>query len=478
MENFTSLSLLAGMNRVRDRIYWGELEPKRGEISASNHYDTSLEIQAAAGLQVLDVNHASPPWANPDGRRFPLDLRDAYNFYRAMAKRWEGKLAAFEPWNEADIAMFGGHTGDEMASLQKAAYWGLKSGNPKLTVCQNVFAIPRVATLRNFNDNHAWPYFDTFNLHHYEQFSEYPRVHRDYLSAAAGRPWWATECNVTVHWSGDEKQQEPSPENLRIQSERVARIYAEDIYYGASAVFYFMLPHYVEGPQQYGVLHKDLSPRPAYLAVAAAGRLLADAKSIGRLKDADGVLFTAKPDGKGADVLVAWSETEKDITLPKPPQACFDHLGRALKVSGTTVKVGQAPVYVILAKDSRPEITLPPKREEWYLGKPSPIVLQALPPEKDIVLNKSAYHKATNELSEVPVFLYNFGDKPAKGKFTVTAPEHWTSEFPEEVEIAPGDRKQLTLKLKDAGEWPIARVQIKGDFGPAGKSFLALRFAP
>ncbi len=478
MEKTASLCQLAGMNRVRDRIYWGELEPKRGEITASNRYDASLEIQAAAGMQVLNVNHASAAWANPNGKRFPPDLRDIHNFYRAMAKRWQGKLEAFEPWNEADIDMFGGHTGNEMASLQKAAYWGLKEGNPKLTICQNVFALPRVSTLRNFNDNHAWPYFDTFNLHHYEQFSEYPRVHRDYLSVSAGRPWWSTECNVTVDWSGDENLREPSPEDLLIQSERVARVYAEDIYYGAQAVFYFMLPHYVEGTKQYGVLHKDLSPRPAYLAIAAAGRLLADAKAVGRLKDADGVLMTAKPDGKEADVLVAWSETEKEIKLPKPPQACFDHLGRTMQVNGNTLRVGRAPIYVILSENGRPEFTPPPKPTEWFLGKPSKIVLQALPPEKDIIIKKSAYHRATNVVSETPVFIYNFGTKPAKGKMVVTAPDHWTSEFPADVEIGPGERKELILKLKDAGEWPMARVQIKGDFGADGKTFLALRFAP
>ena len=75
---------------------------------------------------------------------------------------------AFEPWNEADIPMFGGHTGSEMASLQKAAYLGLKAGNPKVIACLNVFALHRAATLRDLHENAAWPYFDTFNLHHYE----------------------------------------------------------------------------------------------------------------------------------------------------------------------------------------------------------------------------------------------------------------------------------------------------------------------
>src|ERR1051325_10259022 len=126
MAGVVNLCTLAGLNRVRDRLSWGEMEPTRGTFAASNRYDWSAEAQAAAGLQILQVNHHSPAWANPNGKRFPLDLRDCYEFYRAMAQRWHGRVLAFEPWNEADIDMFGGHTGSEMASLQKADYLGLQ----------------------------------------------------------------------------------------------------------------------------------------------------------------------------------------------------------------------------------------------------------------------------------------------------------------------------------------------------------------
>lgn len=233
-----SLCQLAGMNRVRDRVFWAEMEPKRGEYSAPNRNDKSVELQTAAGLQVLDVNHASPPWANSNGRRMPLDLRDAYNGYRELARRWHGKISAFEPWNEGDIIDFGGHTGDEMASLQKAAYLGLKLGNPTLTVCDNVFAIHRQTTLRNFNDNRAWPYFDKFDLHHYEPLMNYPKVYADFREVSAGRPLWVTECSWTVDWSGDEQLKELTTENAHIQSERLVKTYVESLHEGAEAIFF------------------------------------------------------------------------------------------------------------------------------------------------------------------------------------------------------------------------------------------------
>ena len=87
-----NLCALAGINWVRDRLLWPEIEPKRGEFAPSTRYDASAQAQVAAGLQVLQVGHASAPWANPNTKRFPPDLRDIYQFYREMARRWQGQV--------------------------------------------------------------------------------------------------------------------------------------------------------------------------------------------------------------------------------------------------------------------------------------------------------------------------------------------------------------------------------------------------
>ena len=88
MADASSLCALAGVNWVRDRLTWGQMEPKRDQFSGTNRYDFSARAQAGAGLRVLQVNHSSPSWANPQTKRFPLDLRDAYRFHRELAQRW------------------------------------------------------------------------------------------------------------------------------------------------------------------------------------------------------------------------------------------------------------------------------------------------------------------------------------------------------------------------------------------------------
>ena len=484
MASVANLCVLAGMNRVRDRLSWEAMEPKRGEfITTSNQYDYSAQVQAAAGLQILQVNHLSPSWANPVAKRFPPDLRDVFAFYRAMAQRWRGPVAAFEPWNEADISMFGGHTGSEMATLQKAAYLGLKAGNSSVVACLNVFAIHRAATLHDFDRNEAWPYFDTFNLHHYETLQKYPQLYADFRAVSAGKPLWVSECSVHVKWSGDAREQELSEEDARLQSERLTKTYSLAIYQGAAAVFYFMLPHYTEGQLQYGVLHRDLTPRPAFLALGAVGRLLAGAEPIGRVEIGDqagqAYFFRAEPDGQPADVAVVWARNEQDFSLPAEPRACLDHLGRAVPVTGKAIKVGQAPLYLLFEKGAHPPTLPPPKRAKILSGKPGSLVLQALLPEPDTVLEKSAYRIPAGQKKTIPLFLYNFGGEPAQGTLNATAPSDWTVELQREARTEPGGRTQVPMALKFSGRKTPAEadIRITGDFGAGGQPVLSMHLA-
>jgi hypothetical protein len=485
MGDVANLCQLAGINRVRDRLLWEVMEPKRGQfVEAPNQYDFSAQIQQGAGLQILQVGHVSASWANPNTKRFPPDLRDIYNFYREMARRWQGKVGAFEPWNEADIIEFGGHTGSEMASLQKAAYLGLKAGNSNVTACLNVFAIRRAATLSNFGANQAWPYFDTYNLHHYEPLSNYPSLYADHRAVSGGKPMWVSECSVHIKWRGDENLKELGDDDLRLQSERLTKTYVLAIHEGVQAVFYFMLPHYTERWLQYGLLRPDLTPRPGYVALAAVGRLLADAQPLGRINakndSIEGHLFRAKPDGQPADVLVIWADSDAAYELAAPPKACFDHLGRSLNITNNILHLGHAPIYAVLAEGARPSLIPPPKRAKLLTGKPGEVVLQAFLPEEDAVLQKSAYKIQPGATKTVPIFLYNFGPKAARGRMKTVVPKGWKVEFSTKTEILPGDRKEVGLMLTSpAGkEFSEAEVGIRGDFGKAGEPVLALRFIP
>ncbi len=482
MDAAANLCALAGVNWVRDRLAWGQMEPRRGQFAGPNRYDASARAQSAAGLQVLQVNHSSPAWANPNHKRFPLDLRDAYRFYRAMAKRWQGQVLAFEPWNEADITVFGGHPGSEMAALQKAAYLGLKAGNPNVIACLNVFAAHRQAQLEDLRDNAAWPYFDTFDLHHYAPFEQYPDLYAAFRAVSAGKPLWVTECARPVKWSGDDQLKEPSDADLHVQAERVAKTFALSIHEGSQATFYFLLPHYSEGQTQFGLLRPDLTPRPGFVALAAVGRLMADAKPLGRLQEAASgqvYLFHVQADGRPRELLVAWDDQQRsELALPVTPEAVFNHLGREI-AKRDRLSLSSAPVFALLPEGTAKQLgqLTRPAPPQKLSGKPSSIVLQSLWPEERVVLNKSAYQLAGPAPETIPVWIYNFGPTQVDGHLNVTSPQGWQVTLPNTVQLAPDERKEVALQVdaSNAAGKLVQTVRITGDFGPAGHPVLSLR---
>lgn len=517
MPAVANLCALAGVNWVRDRLSWAHMEPQRGQWVKTNQYDASARAQAGAGLRVLQVAHLSPKWANPDTKRFPLDLRDAFNFWQAMARRWRRQVQAFEPWNEADITMFGGHTGSEMASLQKAAYLGLKAGAPEAIACLNVLAHANPGHLADLHANAAWPYFDTYNFHHYEPFDRYPRLYAEHRAVSAGRPLWVTECALPVKWAGDPQLKEPTDADLRVQAERVAKTFACALQEGPAAVFYFLLPHYVEGQTQFGLLRPDLTPRPGYVALAAVGRWLADAKPLGRLSPASpqvrAFVFEARPDGRRRAVMVGWTTNgQAELRLPSAPEAVLDHLGRPLPTAAT-LQLSSAPVFAVLPRSAARQLKLepPPQPAPRLKGVASPLVLQALWPKEQVVLKESAYGIRTGTLARMPLYLYNLGARPAQGRLSVIGPADWKlalEEVPEQPStqatraetestepsqrfergsetlevppLQPQERKALRLVvLCPASSRPnLATVEVKGDFGAGGRPLLSLRLRP
>jgi hypothetical protein len=484
MREPVNLCTLAGVNWVRDRLSWPELEPERGQWSRETRYDWAVEAQHQAGLHVLEVNHIAPKWANPNPKRFPTDLRDIYNFEREIARRWRGQVQAFEPWNEADIQVFGGHTGSEMASLQKAAFFALKAGNPEVIACMNVFAIRRASTLADFQANETWPYFDTFNLHHYEPLENYPSLYADFRAVSGGKPMWTTECSVRVNWQGDPVLKELSWSDQMAQAERLTKTYALALHEGVAEVFYFMLPHYSEGQVQYGLLRADLTPRPGYVALAAVGRLLAHARPLGRLQipnqTARGYVFQAKPDGRNMRVLVAWADSECAIRLPSKAKACFDHLGRPIAAEGLNLKLSRAPVYVLWSGGTRLPVMPPPASARMLQGKPCPLVLQVSMSEADSDIKRSAYRFGDSETRTISLFAYNFSKKPIRGQLAIAVPKRWKAKLPEQISVTPGERKELALELTRS-EWlqgKAATIKIIGNFGTAGQAVLAFRLVP
>lgn len=460
-----TLCRLAGVKWVRDRSSWPELETARGVWAPEGRYERGMRIEHEMELKVLQVNHISPAWASSNQARFPEDLQVVFEFYKGLAARWKGLADAFEPWNEPDIELFGGHTGCEIASFQKAAYLGLKAGNPEQLVCGTVFAIDRPETLDEFGANRATPYFDRYDLHHYIALPAYTRAYGRHRAVSGGRPLWTTEFNLPVNWA-DEATKEPTDEQQRVQGYRVGKVFAQALFEGLKKAFYFILGHYVEHNLQYGLVHNDLTPRPAYVAFAAVGRLLNGAEPIGRVDLGDeklkAYLFRTQVDGAERETLVAWSETNPMTVDIRETKAMYDYLGREL-VRGGKVELTRATLFMVLLPGGSKDLKIepPPAKVSWQDGIACPIVLQLIG-KGDAAL--SAFR--LNDAHELKLVAYNFGDQAARG--ALSAAGATVDGGP--MEIEPGRRQERTIKVDNADS-----VTVRLDLGGLGQAVVSAR---
>lgn len=501
-DGFAYLAALAGVNWIRDRMSWAgfqrEPDPPFGGPENTT-YDSAATIQTRYGLKVLQVFHDIPGWAADkelDGenrsRRFPRDLRDLYKFCKAMAQRYKGRVLAWEPWNEANITMFGGHTIDEMCTHQKAAYLGYKAGDPDLTVCWNVYAGAGTPLhTKGVLENQAWPYFETYNIHSYQKPDDYLTQFAPAREAACGRPIWITECGVRAMAKTGGPWSELSQEDEIKQAEFIAHSYASSLFAGANRHFFFILGNFNERGVQFGLLRNDQTPRPGYVAIAAVGRLLAGARCLGRWipKENPGVriyAFQGRAEGQLCDLLVIWSEKTTTLSLPEslPIEAVYDYLGRPLDKK-IPDKIDSASVFVQLPKDTARKLPLEPPLHSsaFRTGEASPIVLQLQMHQNYTNLDRQAHSIPLDKETTLNLFAYNFSDKAVSGTITVEnapgcklVPDRW------EITLEPMERKSLpanvTINASGSDTANDGWIKLRGDFADAGQPVLAFRLVP
>jgi hypothetical protein len=508
-QRLASLAALAGVNWIRDRLKWRELQPSPDTFTnTETTYDSAARIQTDSGLKTLQVFHMTPDWAwnttldgnHPSGR-FARDLRHVYRFCEAMARRFKGRVLAWEPWNEANVSTFGGHTVDEICSFQKAAYMGFKAGDPTTTVCSNVYTtVPTPRHTQGVLDNEMWSYFDTYNIHTYEWAHDYAKLWVPARAAACGKPIWVTEADRGIKYVGPEPWCELSPKDEIRKAQYMAQSYACALYAGCERYFHFVLGHYYEhNGVQFGLLRKDMTPRPAYVALATLGRLLAGARCLGRWdmaghEDAYVIAFRAYPDGHQRDVLVAWAEKKGDwpqrgktvipFALPGSwkVEQHFDYLGRRLNELPSEL-TGEA-LFIVLPAGQTNEVELTSvTRSEPREDKVCPVVLQIQMPRAASMKVEplpwsQGYEYRINPHTpcRLKLFAYNFKNESVKGVIRIQdKPAGWAVDQESWcLSIDPMQRKAFEMSLTiPAGQ--AGTLRLTGHFGPAGKPALAFR---
>jgi hypothetical protein len=144
--------------------------------------DNAVNLAYNRGFFILAVITSTPPWAavssNGNAYNRPANATDYANFCRAVATRYNGKIDAYEIWNEPNARSFFAPNPDPVfyTSMVKAGYTAIKSVNSAITVVAGALGpVPNSDGLIDANTFLAGMYqngvkgsFDALSFHPYD----------------------------------------------------------------------------------------------------------------------------------------------------------------------------------------------------------------------------------------------------------------------------------------------------------------------
>jgi len=131
----------AGFSWVKQRFEWRYIERTRKNAWEWQEADRIVDAVNKAGLGMVVRLDNQPEWARGD-RLFPRSgppdrVQDWEDFAGAVAERYRGKIAAYEIWNEPNLAREWGDARPSPAAyveLLKAGYTAIKKKDPNALV--------------------------------------------------------------------------------------------------------------------------------------------------------------------------------------------------------------------------------------------------------------------------------------------------------------------------------------------------------
>ena len=283
----------SGATWLRIDVSWRGFETAKGTYDSGllTKLDYIVSQGAARGIKVAPVVLAVPDWANGNKGTWapPTNDQDFADFMRFMAARYSGKITYWELGNEVNETGFWNVARSaspaRYTAFLKKGYEGTKLGNPNAKVITAGLAGADFGYLKEMYAAGAKGYFDIVGVHPYTNG-------RSPYAEDADHPGWAYggmnnmksvmdsygDSNKTM-WATELGWQTSTVGNHVTQSVQGQYIY--DSYKRLYEAFPFVETIFVYGLRNdgtdlnaaidnYGLLNRDFSQRPAYAAFRRA----------------------------------------------------------------------------------------------------------------------------------------------------------------------------------------------------------------
>ncbi len=119
------------------QLSWYQIETEKG-VYRWDKIDGAVDAMYKAGIHIILHPVHSPPWAWGGGDKitYPKDPADFGRFLSLAAQRYKGKVAAYQIWNEPNLAQEAGKymVASRYAAILKEGYKAVKAADPNAAV--------------------------------------------------------------------------------------------------------------------------------------------------------------------------------------------------------------------------------------------------------------------------------------------------------------------------------------------------------
>jgi hypothetical protein len=284
----------ANVKWVRVDMGWASFQESSRSSYTQYHVDKAdwiVNQARARGINVLGMLWRTPDWANNGAGTAtpPSDPDDYGRIARWAAEHFKGRVAAWEVWNEPNLDYFFNGTPADYVKLLKASYSQFKAGDPNTKVVLGGPSYNDTDWLEKVYAAGAQGYFDVMATHPYQGVADAAPEKRDdgtiwTLSHVAAvrdlmqkngdgdKKIWFTEFGWSSHANqGNEPnwRRGVTPEQQGDYLVRSIKYVRENFPY-VTHMFWYNERNRDTGDVQldnYGLMHRDLKPKPAYTAL-------------------------------------------------------------------------------------------------------------------------------------------------------------------------------------------------------------------
>lgn len=290
-------------------------------------WDTVIDTLKASDIELLPILDrtiaAKPAWVNVSG----------YHKYLKYTLEKYGKDAStWELMNEADlypVSITYDSSGKRKKTFDYSAsgagymsklpdfYKYIKSISPSTKVLISGLASDKNGFLDTICVHGGYKYFDIMNIHCYLEPEQIPvvlkRIKRKMDKYGWAKPIWITECGMHTAKNGEKWRTEEE------QASRLPRIFLLSFAYGVDRVYWYNLRSrendisYKE--DHFGIMHADLSPKPAYYTYKTLVSLCPNGSTRPRVEQYNDLYRVnwVRPDGKC--ITAVWSKKKRKISM-------------------------------------------------------------------------------------------------------------------------------------------------------------------